>query len=223
MKIKDTPKVDRPREKLVKYGTKKLTDAELLAIILRTGTKELNVVELAKQILEISKSKISNMTFEKLKEIKGIGEAKACQIVASLELSNRLLHEEASPQLVSPESVFASLEEIRESRKEHLIVIYVDVRNREIHREIISMGTLVASLVHPREIFEPAVRKLAASIIIVHNHPSGDTEPSAEDIKITKQLVEAGCIMGIQVIDHLIVAKTSFYSFEEHNMLPATS
>lgn len=219
MRIKDTPKIDRPQEKLVKYGTKKLSDAELLAIILRTGTKELNVVELAKQILKITKSKISQMTFEKLKEIKGIGSTKACQIIASLELSNRLLHEEASPQLVSPESVFASLEEIRESRKEHLIVIYLDVRNREIHREIISIGTLIANLIHPREIFEPAVRKLAASLIMVHNHPSGDIEPSVEDIKITKQLVEAGKIMGIQVIDHLIVTKGSFYSFEEHGQL----
>lgn len=221
MRIKDTPKVDRPREKLVKYGTKKLSDAELLAIILRTGTKDLNVVELAKKVLKTTKSKISEMTFDKLKGIKGIGIAKSSQIIASLSLSSRLINEGAAPQLISPEVVFASFEEARENKKEQLIAIYLDSRNREIHREIVSIGTLNANLIHPREVFEPAVRKLSAGVIIVHNHPSGDIVPSNEDLKITKQLVEAGKIMGIPIIDHMIVTKDSYYSFDEHKQLHA--
>lgn len=219
MRIKDTPKVDRPREKLVKYGTKKLTDAELLAIILRTGTWDINVLELSRNVLRAIKPDINSTNIESLKKIHGLGVAKSCQIVAALELVKRLTREESKPQLLNSEEVYKSVKEIGEYKKEHLLAIYLDVKNREITREIISVGTLTASLVHPREIFEPAVHCLAVSIIIIHNHPSGDTEPSDEDVKITKQLVEAGKIMGIKVIDHLIVAKKSFYSFEEHNML----
>lgn len=216
MKIKDTPKVDRPREKLVKYGTKKLNDAELLAILIRTGTRELNAVELSKKILRSIKSNISEVTVLELKKIKGVGNAKACQVVASLELFKRLTHEASAPQLVSPEAVFESVKEIRESKKEHLLAIYLDIKNREIAREIISIGTLTANLVHPREVFEPAVKLLAANIIIVHNHPSGETEPSKEDRDITLQLKKAGELMGIPILDHLIVAKDGFYSFDSH-------
>lgn len=212
MKIKDTPKIDRPQEKLVKYGTKKLSDAELLAIILRTGTQENNVLELSKKILRKFKNDLKNITIEKLKEVPGLGETKACQIIAALELSDRLTHENELPQLVSPEKVFESVKEIRESKKEHLLAIYLDIKNREISREIISIGTLTANLVHPREIFEPAIRQLAASIIIVHNHPSGETEPSEEDIEVTKQLQKAGQLMGISIIDHIIVTADRFTS-----------
>lgn len=219
MKIKDILKVDRPQEKLVKYGTKKLSDAELLAIILRTGTKESNVLELSKKILRKFKNDLENLTIDKLKEIHGLGETKACQIIASLELSFRLMREGSKQQLISPELVFESVKEIRESKKEHLMALYLDIRNREICREIISIGTLTANLIHPREIFEPAVKNLAANIIIIHNHPSAETEPSNEDIKITKQLVEAGKIMGIPIIDHVIVAKDKFYSFKDKGLI----
>lgn len=217
MRIKDTPKVDRPQEKLVKYGTKKLTDAELFAIILRTGTQKTNVLELSKKILRKFKSNLKGVSIDKLKEIPGLGETKACQIMAVLELSNRLTLE--TPQLVSPNAVFESVKEIRSSKKEHLLIIYLNVKNKEISREIISIGILTANLVHPREIFEPAVKNLAASIIVVHNHPSGETDPSDEDLKVTKQLVEAGKIMGINVLDHLIVSQDSFMSFKEKGML----
>lgn len=217
MRIKDTPKVDRPQEKLVKYGTEKLSDAELLAIILRTGTQKTNVLELSKKILRRFKNNLKNITIDKLKEIPGLGETKACQIIAALELSNRLTLE--APQLVSPNAVFESVKEIRNSKKEHLLIIYLNVKNKEISREIISIGILTANLVHPREIFEPAVKNLAASIIVVHNHPSGETDPSDEDLKVTKQLVEAGKIMGINVLDHLIVSQDSFTSFKEKGLL----
>jgi DNA repair protein RadC len=213
MRIKDTSKVDRPREKLIKYGPKKLTDAELLAIILRTGAKGINAVELSRKILRTAKNNITDITIKELREIKGVGNVKACQIIASLELSKRLGREGSTQQLVSPEAVFTSVKEIRNSRKEHLLAIYLDIKNREISREIISVGTLTANLVHPREIFEPAVKNLAAGIIIVHNHPSGETEPSKEDIEVTKQLRKAGELMGIPILDHLIVTKNNFYSF----------
>lgn len=216
-KIKDLAKVDRPQEKLVKYGTKKLTDAELLAIILRTGTQKTNVVELSQKILRKFKSNLKNITIDKLKEVPGLGETKACQIITVLELSNRLTLE--TPQLVSPKAVFESVREIRDSKKEHLLIIYLNVKNREISREIISIGILTANLVHPREIFEPAVKNLAASIIVVHNHPSGETDPSDEDLKVTKQLLKAGKIMGINVLDHLIVSQDSFTSFKEKGLL----
>lgn len=212
MRIKDTPKVDRPQEKLVKYGTKKLSGAELLAIILRTGTQETNVLELSKKILRKFKNNLKNITIDKLKEIPGLGETKACQIIAALELSNRVMRENDLPQLISPEAVFESVKDIRQSKKEHLLAIYLDVKNREISREIISIGTLTANLIHPREIFEPAIRQLAAGIIIVHNHPSGETEASKEDIEVTKQLQKAGQLMGILILDHLIVTKNNFYS-----------
>lgn len=219
MKIKDTPKLDRPREKLVKYGVKKLTDAELLAILLRTGTRNCNVINLSKKVLRGLKGNLDDISIERLNKIKGIGKVKSYQIIAIIELAKRINQSELKPVLINPEEVFKSVKEIGDSKKEHLLAIYLDVKNKEISREIISIGTLTASLVHPREIFEPAVRKLVAGIIIVHNHPSGDTEPSDEDIRATKQLVEAGKIMGIPIIDHLIVTKSSFYSFDEHDRL----
>lgn len=215
MRIKDTPKVDRPQEKLVKYGVKKLTDAELLALILRTGTKDTNVVELSKKILRKFKDKISNLNIESLKKINGLGETKACQIIACFELAKRFLRVGMSQQLESAQEIFNSLTEIRNSKKEQLIVIYLDSRKREISREVISVGTLSANLVHPREIFEPAVKNLAAGIILVHNHPSGDADPSENDLKITQQLIKAGDIMGIEVVDHLVVCQDSYYSFKD--------
>ena len=147
-----------------------------------------------------------------------MGETKACQIIAVVELAKRLIHDKPTSQLTSPEIIFESVREIRESKKEHLLAIYLDIRNSEISREVISIGTLTANLVHPREIFEPAIRQLAAGIIIVHNHPSGETEPSKDDINITKQLVNAGNIIGIQIVDHIIVSKDSYFSFEDNNI-----
>lgn len=218
MRIKDTPKVDRPQEKLVKYGVKKLSDAELLALILRTGTKSANVVELSRKVLNKFRNKIADLDIKSLKEINGLGETKACQIIACLELAKRLSREE-SKQFLSPEDIYNSLTDLRQSKKEQLLVIYLDTRNREIAREIISVGTLNANLVHPREVFEPAIKNLAASIILIHNHPSGDSDPSGEDLEITKQLVDSGRIIGIEVLDHLIIAADSYLSFKEKKLI----
>ena len=218
MKIKDTPKVDRPQEKLYKYGPKKLKDAELLAIILRTGTKGENVIELSKKIIRKFAIRFGDLSVEDLRGIKGLGKTKAAQLVAAFELADRYRTKEKS-QILSPKAIFESVVDIRKSKREQLIALYLDTRNREIQREIISIGTINANLIHPREVFEPAVKNLAASIIIVHNHPSEDTEPSKDDLAITDQLVRAGKIMGIEIIDHIIVSESEYYSFADHGKI----
>src|SRR5680860_193925 len=205
-KLKDIPKIDRPREKMEKYGPGKLSDAELLAILLRTGTKDLNVIKLSQKILQKFKEEgVSEASVEELKKVHGLGVAKACEIVSCFELGRRKLKGKKNSILLSPKDVWERMEDIRGSKKEHFVVFYLDSRNQEIKRDIISVGTLNESLVHPREVFENAIKHNAASIILAHNHPSGDTEPSQDDIEITKKLVHAGKILDIKVVDHVIV------------------
>jgi len=220
MKIKDLPKVDRPREKLEKYGPERLSDSELLAILLRTGSKGINVVELAGKILrKFSGIGLAKASVKELKNTFGLGSAKACEIAACFELGRRLLQNKQSVLLLSPQDVWNELKDIRDNKKEHFVIFFLDSRNQEIKREIISIGSLNANLVHPREVFEPAVRHLAAQVILAHNHPAGDSSPSQEDSEITKQLVEAGRLLGIGVNDHVIVSKANFFSFKEHKLL----
>jgi len=218
--IKDLPKIERPREKLMRYGPEKLSNSELLAILLRSGKKRENVVELAGKILKRFRAdKLPYLTFDELKDYSGLGPAKACEIVACFELGKRLLKGKKARIYLKPKEVWEELKDIRDNKKEHFVIFYLDSRNQEIKREIISVGSLNANLVHPREVFEPAVRNLAAQIILAHNHPSGDPEPSEDDITITKRLVEAGKIMGIEVIDHIIVVKNGFLSFKDKNLI----
>src|SRR3989344_3247790 len=207
-KIKDIPKFDRPREKMAKYGPGKLSDAELLAILLRTGTKDLNVLKLAQKILQkFEKDKFVDVSIDDLKNIHGLGIVKSCEILACFELGRRMLKGKKTSILLSPKDVWERMEDIRGSKKEHFVVFYLDSKNQEIQREVISVGTLNESLVHPREVFENAIKNNAASIVIAHNHPSGDLEPSQADIQITKKLVHAGKILDIQVLSHVIVTK----------------
>ena len=218
--IKDLPKVERPREKLIKYGPEKLSNSELLAILLRSGKKRENVVELANKILKRFRAdKLPYLTFDELKDYPGLGQAKACEIVACFELGKRLLKDKKARIYLKPKEVWEELKDIRNNKKEHFVIFYLDSRNQEIKREIISIGSLNANLVHPREVFEPAVRSLAAQIILAHNHPSGDPEPSEDDITVTKRLIEAGKIMGIEVIDHIIIVKNGYFSFKEKNLI----
>lgn len=220
MKIKDLPKVDRPREKLEKYGPERLSDSELLAILLRTGSEGVNVVELSNKILKkFSGVGLAKASVKELKSTFGLGAAKACEIVACFELGRRLLQNKQSVLLLSPQDVWDELKDIRDNKKEHFVIFFLDARNQEIKREIISVGSLNANLVHPREVFEPAVRYLAAQVIVAHNHPAGDSSPSQEDLEITKQLVNAGKLLGIEVKDHVIVSKTNHFSFKEHKLL----
>ena len=195
--IKELPKVERPREKLMQYGPEKLSNSELLAILLRSGKKGENVVELANKILKrFSKDELPNLTFNDLKDYSGLGPAKACEIVACFELGKRLLKDKKAEIYLKPKEIWEELKDLRDLKKEHFVIFYLDSRNQEIKREIISVGSLNANLVHPREVFEPAVRHLAAQVILAHNHPSGDPEPSEDDLEITKQLTESGKILG---------------------------
>jgi len=220
LRVKDLPRVERPREKLMKYGPAKLSHSELLAILLRSGKKGQNVVELAGKILKrFGKEKLPRLGFEELKNYPGIGPAKACEIVAAFELGKRLLKDKKAALYLTPDDVWQELKDLRELKKEHFVVFYLDSRNQEIKREVISVGSLNVNFVHPREVFEPAVRNVAAQIILAHNHPAGNPEPSDDDFKITKRLVEAGKILGIEVIDHIIVTKSGFLSFKERNLI----
>jgi DNA repair protein radc len=220
MKIKDLPKVERPREKLIRYGPEKLSNSELLAIILGSGTKERNVIELANKILKkFSADELPNLTFNDLKNYPGLGPAKACEIIACFELGKRLLKGKRTKIYLTPKDVWDELKDLHNHKKEHFVIFYLDARNQEIKREIISVGSLNANLVHPREVFEPAVRNLAAQIILAHNHPSGDPEPSEDDLEITKRLVESGRILCIEIIDHIIIAKTGFISLKEKGLI----
>lgn len=219
MKIKDLERIDLPREKLQKYGLKKLSDHELLAVLLGSGIKGLNVLELSKKILVlVRKVGIAKVTLGTLLEVKGLGKAKAGQVLAALEFGKRLAEGER-PELLSPEDVWKLCADIRDSKKEHFVVFYLDTQNRLIERQIISVGTLNASLVHPREVFEPAVSLHAASIIVAHNHPSGSLEPSREDKEVTTRLVGAGKVLGIELLDHVLIGGKRFQGFKEMDIL----
>ena len=187
---------------------------------MRSGQKGINVVELSKRILtKFSGGGLSKADVKELKNTFGLGSAKACEIVACFELGRRLLQHKQSALLLSPKDVWDELKDIRDNKKEHFVIFFLDTRNQEIKREIISMGSLTASLVHPREVFEPAVRYSAAQIIVAHNHPSGDPEPSKEDLEVTQKLVESGKILGIDVIDHVVVTKDRFLSLKKQNLI----
>ena len=221
-KIKDLPEADRPREKLIKKGSQNLKDEELLAILLGTGVEGKNVLEVAKQILrKCSKKRLLKMKYEDLSKIKGIGPAKACTILAAIELVKRALEigEETLPVIRSTKDVIAQAVYMRDKTREHLMAIFLNARNEMIYKKPMFIGTLNANLVHPREIFAEALKQNAASVILVHNHPSGDAEPSQTDLEITKRILEAGKIMGIDILDHVIITKTKFFSFKEKKLI----
>lgn len=218
--LHDLPKQDRPREKLIKYGPNKLSNHELLAIILGSGRKGKNVLELAKEVLrKINKEELLTTDVLTLKKQAGIGLVKACQLISCFELGKRFLKEKKSTLIMKPEDIWREMKEIRGNKKEYLVIFYLDVRNQVIRKEIISIGSLNSSFIHPREVFEPAVSHLAAQIIISHNHPSGDPSPSEEDIEVTKRLIQVGEILGIEIIDHVIVTEKEFFSMKEKKII----
>lgn len=218
MKIKDLERVELPREKLAKYGSDKLKNYELLAIVLSSGIEGLNVLELSKKILELYEKQRHNLTLQDLLKIKGLGPAKAGQVFAALELGKRW-SKEPGPEILTPEHVWNFCADIRASKREHFVAFYLDTQNQVIDRQIISIGTLNASLVHPREVFEPALTLRAASVIIAHNHPSGDLDPSSEDREVTKRLADAGRLLGVELTDHIIVSKSGQFSFTQAKLL----
>lgn len=223
--IKDLPQDERPREKMLKYGPKALSNSELLAIIIRTGNKEKTAIEIAQSLLSIDKRGLkflAELSIEEFTSIKGIGKCKASQILAAFELAKRLSISNGGNKLkiTSPRDVTSILmEEMRYLKKEFFKIVLLDTKNQVISIEDISVGSLNSSIVHPREVFNVAIKRSSASIILVHNHPSGDTTPSKEDLNVTKRLVECGNIIGITVLDHLIIGDGEFISLKEKNMV----
>lgn len=226
--VHDLPKSDRPRERLKNIGADKISSSELLAVILGKGIKGESVLVTVQNLIQHfgNLQNIFEASLDDLMKVRGIGFAKACQLIASFELSKRLLKENIEIEkdrvrknaITTPSEIVKIIQpEIEDYSKEHFLVISFDVRNRIIGIDKTSKGTLSASLVHPRETFESAIRRHAAQIIVAHNHPSGDCEPSEDDIRITKRLYEAGKIMGIELIDHIILTKENYCSLKDKN------
>lgn len=223
-KVKDWPESERPRERLLKYGAENLSDAQLIAITLRTGSGEKGVMSLAMSMLDSYKTlkNIDSASIKDLSLIKGLGTAKIAQIKASFELGKRLMAESDSNRPVfSSSSVVYSYfaPRFKNFKKELFVALLLDAKNRLIREHRVSEGTLTNSLIHPREAFREAVRESAASVIFVHNHPSGDPSPSADDISITERLKESGRIIGIGVLDHVIIGDGRYESFKEKGLL----
>jgi DNA repair protein RadC len=228
--ISDFPNQQRPRERLQMKGPDKLSDAELLAIIIRSGVQGENVVLTAQKLLSRfgSLNGVLEASFEDIKSLRGFGNAKASQLIACFEIARRVINNDSKREVnkqredavTNPEEAFKLIKtNIDDYSKENFLVLSFDVRNKLIGVDNISKGTISASLVHPRETFESAIRKHAAQIMIGHNHPSGSLEPSEDDIKITKRISEAGKIMGIELMDHIIITKNNFYSFKSNGLM----
>ncbi len=225
--IKDMPYDSRPREKLLNLGADHLSDHELLAIILGNGTRETSALELANQLLKTYHGlrHLKETTLEELTQVKGVGQAKAANIKAALEIGSRVCRDVENRWLIrSPYDVqqYAEkvlLQEMRDYDREHFLALYLDRKGGVITKEGISIGGLHSSIVHPREVFKTAVKRSAASIILAHNHPSGDPAPSQQDIEITRRLIEAGQIMGIEILDHVIIGEQRYCSFKEKGLI----
>ena len=222
--IRDLPAEERPREKMKALGAEALSNAELLAILLRTGSDRESALQLAVRLLSQSGGlrNLPGLSLEDMQEIRGVGPAKAAQLKAALEIGRRLatMPPDQAESITSPQRAAALvMEELRYKKKEHFVILLLNTKNHLLSREEISVGSLSASIVHPREIFKIPLRKSAASIILVHNHPSGDPSPSQEDLEVTRRLVEAGNLLGIAVRDHLVIGDGCYFSFKEKGLL----
>lgn len=221
---------DMPYEKFQRYGIEKLTDSDLLAILLRTGTKDMNVKELAQYLLNQAKTGmektsllyLNDLSYEQLQQIKGIGRIKAMQIQAVLELSKRMVQERYQLGIkVDKPHILADyfMEELRHKKNECFIVVFLSAKCKLLGHDVISKGSLTASIVHPREVYKSAIQKSAHSIIVLHNHPSGDPTPSKEDLQITLRLKSAGEVVGIPLLDHIIIGDGIYKSLKEESYL----
>lgn len=223
-KIKDLPQNERPREKLLRYGPEVLSNSELLAIILRTGSKDENILHLCNRLIaEIGGvDGLLTSSLHDFVKLKGIGSAKAAQLLALGEISKRFRAFKSGNEykITSPrDAANYIMEEMRVLQKEHLKVIMLNTKNIIISVKDISIGSLNSSIVHPREVFKEAIKSSCASIIICHNHPSGDPTPSKEDINVTYRLKECGKLLGIDVIDHIIIGNGRYISLKEKGIL----
>lgn len=224
--VRELPVDERPRERLLALGPGFLSNAELLAIVLRNGTRESSALQLAQEILSVYKEEglaaLARMSAGELMQIRGIGSAKAAEVMAAVELGKRL-HVCASGRRAAvncPEDAADyALPRFRYEEREHFAVILLNVKNHILSMPVISIGSLTASVVHPREVFRAAIQQTAASMILVHNHPSGDPSPSREDIDITNRLVAVGRVMDIPVLDHIILGNDNYISLREKGMI----
>jgi DNA repair protein RadC len=224
-KVKDLPLDDRPREKLILRGAQSLSDAELIAILLRTGTKGKNVISIAQEMVNKfgNLAVISTKTHSFLKQLDGIGQDKAASLIAAFEISRRIQFQGkwfSEKKITSPSDIadlFIPI--LRDELKENFILVCLNSANKIIKYEKISTGNLNSSVVHPREIFKAAIENSSAGVILIHNHPSGNPEPSSEDIAVTKKMVESGKILDIPVYDHVIIAGNTFTSFVERRLI----
>jgi len=223
--MRDTPEHERPRERLMKVGAANISDVELLAVIISRGTKGMPVREIAQRLINQfqAAADVGRASVEELMLVPGIGKAKACQIVAAFELARRgddtpCVKERAD--LSDPKEVARrARSSVKDWRKECFLTFYLDSRNRLIGETEVSVGSLDTTLAHPREVFERAIRAGAANVIVVHNHPSGDPTPSDDDIRLTRRLTEAGKILGIRLLDHVVVCRDGHYSFRGHALV----
>jgi len=222
--VHDLPLSERPRERLLKLGSEALSAQEILALILGRGIKGESIMVTSQKLLSRfgNLRGIANASVEELTQISGVGQAKAAQIKAAVELGKRLegdAGEGPEPMVKSPEDVVKIVKNrLKGKKKEHFLVLCLDTRNRLINCRPVSMGSLDTSIIHPREVFKEAVSSSAASVIFVHNHPSGDPEPSGDDVELTKRLVKAGEIIGIDVLDHIVVCDRSYLSLKAKNL-----
>lgn len=225
--IKDMSPQERPRERLIQYGAHSLHDSELIALILATGASlkngHMTAIDLARSVLKkFSLTELTQVSVNELTEIQGIGEAKAARLIAAIALAYRISSASHwdKPQISGPESAAALvMSQMRFIKKEYFKALLLNAKNKVIKICDIHVGTVNASLVHPREVFREAIRNSAVSCIVIHNHPSGDPTPSQEDIKITERLIEAGEIIGIAVLDHIIIGDNTFLSFKQQGIL----
>ncbi|MBE3593823.1 MAG: DNA repair protein RadC [Candidatus Carbobacillus altaicus] len=223
LKLRELPPSERPRERLLSAGAHALSDSELIAILLRTGSKEVSVLHLAEQVLAHARSLrgLLEMDVSELMHLPGLGQAKAIQLKAALELGRRLTREmHARPVIKSPEDAANHLmDRLRYEWQEVFVVLFLNTKHEVIGEKDIFKGTLDASLVHPREVFREAVRMSAHALILAHNHPSGDPSPSREDREVTARFTEAGRLLGIDVLDHVIIGDGRYSSLREMNFL----
>lgn len=224
IKMKDIPLIERPRERMMMLGVEELSNEELLAILLKTGTKEVSVKELALQLLSHigSIQELKNQTMSSLTKMKGIGKTKAIELLCAIELGKRVLLSEKQTltKYQTPKEIWESTRYLFQDKKqEHFYCLYFNHKQELVERKLLFMGTINRSIVHPREVFKEAYLSSASSIVCIHNHPSNDITPSKEDIRLTKALVQIGELNGIPIIDHIITTEDGYYSFMEHNML----
>jgi DNA repair protein RadC len=221
--IKDIPSDEKPRERMVKYGVENISNEDLLAITIKSGTKSFSSKHIASLILSQVKdiSELKNFNIARLSKIKGIGFVKAVELLAALELGRRVYYEkkiDSKNKLNNPLSIYEYFKyKINDIKQEHFYCLYLDNKKNLIDYKLLFIGTINISAVHPREIFKEAYLLSAASIICIHNHPSGNAIPSEEDKKVTSNLIKIGKLLGIEVVDHIIICENGFYSFFENN------